>query len=108
LVNSNNEFRLCPIFDNGAGLLSDTRIEYPMTGDTYGLMDTVKAKTICDDFEEQMFISEKMYGENIKFKIQPKDIDQILEKADMYTSEERQRVYDVLCEQMRKYKYLFK
>ena len=37
-----------------------------------------------------------------------KKLDQILEKANIYPSEERQRVYDILIEQMRKYKYLFK
>ena len=108
LVNSKNEYKLCPIFDNGAGLLSDIRQDYPLSQDTYSLMETVKAKTICDDFEEQMFLSEKNYGENIHFSLSHKKLDQILEKANIYPSEERQRVYDILIEQMRKYKYLFK
>lgn len=79
-----------------------------MSQDTYSLMETVKAKTICDDFEEQMFLSEKTYGENIHFSLSHKKLDQILEKENIYPSEERQRVYDILIEQMRKYKYLFK
>ena len=52
--------------------------------------------------------SSKTYGENIHFSLSHKKLDQILEKANIYPSEERQRVYDILTEQMRKYKYLFK
>lgn len=107
ICDSKNEYRLCPIFDNGAGLISDTRIEYPMTEDVYKLMDSVKSKTICDDFEEQMFLSEKLYGENIRFQFEHKDLDKLLESADIYSDKERQRVYDIVSEQMRKYKYLF-
>ena len=45
------EFAYCPIFDNGAGLLADTKMDYPLTEDVYDLIKQVKAKTICGDFD---------------------------------------------------------
>lgn len=43
----------CPIFDNGAGLLSDTTMDYPIDEDIYKLIDSVSGKTISSDFYEQ-------------------------------------------------------
>ena len=72
LMNEKGEFAYCPIFDNGAGLLADTTMDYPMSGDVYLLMKEAKAKTICDSFDEQLDISEVLYGENIKFNFTQK------------------------------------
>ena len=40
-----DEFALCPIFDNGAGLLADITMDYPMDGDIYEMIGEVKGKT---------------------------------------------------------------
>ena len=50
----------CPIFDNGAGLLADATMDYPLSGDVYRLMDNVQSKTICSEFDEQLDISEAL------------------------------------------------
>ena len=47
LMNGKGDYAYCPIFDNGAGLLADTTMDYPLTGDIYTLMEKVQAKTIC-------------------------------------------------------------
>lgn len=107
LMNGKGEFAYCPIFDNGAGLLSDTTMDYPMNDDIYQLMDNVQPKTICSDFDEQLDISEALYGENIRFMFSEKDVQRLLEKADIYLEQQKNRVETIIRMQMRKYRYLF-
>ena len=54
LMNEKEEFAYCPIFDNGAGLLADTMMDFPLSEDVYTLMRQAQAKTICADFDEQL------------------------------------------------------
>ena len=67
LMNGAGMFKYCPIFDNGDGLLSDTILDYPLGEDTFDLMETVRAKTVSTDFDEQLDVSEHLYGCNLKF-----------------------------------------
>ena len=110
LMNDNKEFALCPIFDNGAGLLSDTTLDYPLSEDIYKLIDSVKSKTFSTSFEEQTEISEMLYGINIEFTFTKKDVDNLLnsKEAMIYSEEIRERVRKVIFEQMRKYPVYFK
>lgn len=108
LVNEKGEFRLSPVFDNGAGLLSDTRIEYPMSEDPLKLIGTVKAKTFCDSFAEQLETAEKLYGDNISFSFGYKDVKAIVDAADIYPEDMRQRVTDIVMSMRNRYGYLFK
>ncbi len=107
LMNEKGEFSYCPIFDNGAGLLSDTLMEYPLRGDVYELMKHSRAKTICDDFDEQLDISEELYGVNVKFSFTEKDVRELLQNVTEYSPEEKRRVETIICAQIRKYRYLF-
>lgn len=107
LMNGKGEFAYCPIFDNGAGVLSDTSMYYPLEEDIYDLIKGAKPKTICDDFDEQLDISESLYGNNLKFRFTKKDVREIIERAEMYSQKEKKRVEDIVLEQMRKYSYLF-
>lgn len=108
LMNEVGEFKYCPIFDNGAGLLSDIRQDYPLGQDVYGQIDEVQAKTICFDFEEQLDISEAKYNANLRFSFTKEDVDELIDKADIYSAEERERVRMILYTQMRKYTDLMK
>ncbi len=108
LMNPDGEFMYCPIFDNGAGLLSDTTMDYPMDEDVYLLIGDVEAKTISRDFNEQVDLSEELYDENIHFHFTKSDIRILLEQAEQYPREVLRRVETILFEQMRKYQYLFK
>ena len=109
LTNGMGEYRLCPFFDQGASLLADTTMDYPLGDDVYKLIDKVKPKTFCQDFSEQLDIAEKLYGEHIRFSFTHKDIDNILAglPEGMYSDLIINRVRTILYEQMRKYRYLF-
>ena len=107
LMNEKGEFAYCPIFDNGAGLLADTTMDYPLQGDVYELMRRPQAKTICTDFDEQLDISEELYGVNMKFEFTEKDVRKLLEGVTEYSQEEKRRVERIICAQIRKYSYLF-
>lgn len=108
LVNDERQYAYCPIFDNGATLLSDTTMDYPMGQDIGSLIGKVRAKTFCGSLDEQLDIVEKLYGEQIQFYFDKKDIKQLLEKDTIYPDEEKARVMEILMQQMRKYQYLFK
>ena len=107
LMNGNGKFKYCPIFDNAAGLLSDTTMDYPLCKNVYDLMKKAKSKTICSDFDEQLDVSEKLYGNNIKMAFTHKDVSEIIQNANNYSDLEKDRVENIIFEQMRKYKYLF-
>ena len=82
-------------------------MDYPINDDIYQLMDNVQSKTICSDFDEQLDISEALYGENIRFMFSEKDVQRLLEKADIYPEQQKNRVETIIRMQMRKYRYLF-
>ncbi len=109
LVNGYGEYRLCPIFDQGAGLLSDTTMDYPMDGDLYEMINRVKPKTFCDSFSEQLDTSDKLYGRNITFSFTKKDVDLLLKNVpeEIYPSEIKERVQTILYERMRQFPNLF-
>lgn len=108
LMNGEGRFSLCPVFDNGGALLSDTAIDYPLSEDPLILMREVKAKTVSTDFDEQLDISEKLYGCNLKFSFTKKEVAKLLEEAAGYSEEIRNRVETILYQQMDKYRYLWK
>ncbi|WP_026516503.1 hypothetical protein [Butyrivibrio sp. MC2021] len=108
MMNDKKEFRLCPIFDNGAALLSDTKMDYPLDRDCFTYIDKVKAATFCDSFEEQLEISEKLFGQCIHFSYDEKTAKTIIDAAAIYDEEVKKRVFDVIMQMRRKYKYIFK
>ena len=107
LTDSRHTFRLCPLFDHGASLLSDTRLDYPTGRDPLELISTAHPKTFCDSFEEQIDIAEKLYGHQIRFSFKYADVKAVLDQAAVYPPEIRQRVLDIIMEQRRRYRYLF-
>lgn len=107
LMNEEGKFAYCPIFDHGAGLLSDTTMDYPIGDSIEGLMEEVEAKTICSSFDEQLDISERLYKENLKFTFTEKDVEKLLAQVQIYSMEEKERVKMIIIMQMRKYQYLF-
>ena len=108
MMDRKGKYHLCPIFDQGAALLSDTTYDYPMNVDSYTLMKSVKSKTFSSDFDEQLDVVEKLYGKTIQFTCTKRQIKEMLNQCTEYSEEERNRVYDILCVQFDKYSYLFK
>lgn len=109
LMNSKNEFAYCRIFDNGACLLSDTTMDYPIVenANIYDLMQECHSKTFSRDFDEQLDASEALSGENIKFTFTKKDVISLLDECNRYSQEIRKRVETIILYQMNKYQYLF-
>lgn len=107
LMNGEGEFTYCPIFDQGAGLLSDTTMDYPLGGDTVDYMREARAKNFCNSFDHQLDISEKLYGRQMKLAFTKKDVKELLDAATIYPEEVRKRVEEVIYLQMKKYGYLF-
>ncbi len=107
LMNDKKDFRLCPIFDNGAALLADTKMDYPLGRDVYAQMESVKPKTFSDSFEEQLEISEQLYGTSISFSYTEKDVEEIVDHIEGYGIQEKERVKEVIAQTRRKYGYLF-
>ena len=83
-------------------------MDYPLGADIYEEIDDVRSKTFSDRFDEQLEISEVLYGNNIYFYFTDKDVDRILAKTDIYSDDVKNRVKDIISEQKRKYSYLFR
>lgn len=107
LMDGAANYKLCPIFDNGAALLSDTSLDYPLSGDIFEMMDEVKSKTICTDFDEQLDAVEKAFGYQLKFDFDKNDVDLLLDTQTQYPKEIIERVRTILYQRIRKYQYLF-
>ena len=108
LMNGKGDYKYCPVFDNGAGLLSDTTMDYPMEQDIYQMISEVKSKSVSQNFDEQLDVAENLYGQNLHFLFTKKNVSDIVNNADMYPLEERKRVELIIYSQMNKYKYLFR
>lgn len=107
LQDNEENYYYCPIFDNGAALLADTFMDYPLGGKIDEMIADVKAKTICQDFDEQLDIVEKLYGRHIAFHFDRKEVEKLLENEQYYPEEIKQRVLAIVMNQRRKYQYLF-
>ena len=107
LINDRKEYRLCPCFDHGAALLSDTTLDYPMGTDPIRMIKTAKPKTFCEDFDEQLDIAEELYGQHIRFHFDYSTVKSIMDQADIYDKAVRDRVLTIIMYQQRKYSYLF-
>lgn len=108
LMNGDGEYSYCPIFDNAAGLMSDTTQDYPLNEDIYEMLGDVKAKTVSTDFDRQLDAVEQLYGEQIHFNFTKDDVKNLIDRATEYPTQIRRRVEDILYSQMNKYRYLFK
>ncbi|MBO7676467.1 MAG: hypothetical protein J6S49_03025 [Erysipelotrichaceae bacterium] len=93
----------CPIFDNGAALLSDTRNDYPLEEDELRMVKTVRSKTLIEDFEQQLTALEKLYRSDIEFSFTDDDIMKLANEATEYDEKIRKRVIRILISQRQKY-----
>lgn len=107
LMNGQGKTALCPFFDQGAGLMSDTSLDYPLGIDPMIMLDEVQAKTVCASFEEALDAAEKLYGYHLKFSFAKSDVGKLIDSAGIYSDEEKRRVETIIFQQMRKYQYLF-
>ena len=107
MTNDKKEYKTAPIFDNGAGLLSDTTMEYSLEQDHLLMLDNVRAKTFCDDFVKQLDSAEQLYGKKIVFNYGFNEVKNIVDKYDIYNEQIKKRVVDVVMQLRHKYEYMF-
>lgn len=101
-----DKFSLCPYFDFGLSLLSDTN-DYPLDCDVYESMSRVKGKPFDNDFDLQVDAAEELYSIQLKIKFNDADIIKTVEKyKDYYGKEAINRVTDILLARKRKFNYL--
>lgn len=106
ILKPDGDYRFCPIFDNGASLLSDTTMDYPLTMDTSAAIDATHPKTFADSFDEALEIAERLYGSKLTFSFTRSDIQSLLNTEPFYAKEQKSRILEVLTDRMRKYAYL--
>ena len=107
ILDRNGQYHLSPVFDHGAALLSDLSLDYPLAMNVYDAIDSVQAKTFSTDFEEQLTLSEELYGDPIHFSYTERDLKNILAQEHYYPEEYKRRCFDVLMDRGIKYNYLF-
>ena len=107
VMTDGNTFEPAPIFDNGLTLLSDTMMDYPLSGDLMAMIAKVKPSVFWDSFSEQTDISEKLFGTNVTFSFTYQDVCDIVNAADIYSAEVRRRVIEIVMQMKQKYAYLF-
>ncbi len=106
------QYRLCPFYDMGLSLFSDTKESYPMDKSFEENRKNIIAKPFSRDFDEQLDVANSLYGCHLKFPFWEKEIikrlGDIKEKtAGIYTEQEVDRVIKVLRYQAGKYRYMF-
>lgn len=101
-------YRLSLVFDNGLALLADTAMDFGLGKSLEECLERIEAKPFCRSFDEQLDAAEKMYGYNLHFSFDKKDVERILVGyAERYSDEIIGRVRELLYQQMRKYRYMF-
>lgn len=68
VIKYGNEYDYCPIFDNGAGLLSDTRLS-SMDIEPKALISSLRARPFNMSFTRQMNTARSLYGNQLSMPI---------------------------------------
>jgi len=97
-----------PIFDNGAAILSDTRLDYPLEEEELKMIRNVHSKTIMEDFDELLTALERLYSCDLHFSFSDSDIIDIVSSASQYSQQIQNRVIRILIHQRQKYLNYFK
>ena len=58
--------RPCTLFDSGAAFLSDTKYDYPLNKNIYGLIASAQSKPFSVNFDKQVLACEDLYGVQLK------------------------------------------
>ena len=99
-----NEFKYCPVFDNGSALFSDMTMDFPLDMDYEACIKHIQAKPFDRSFDEQMEAAEALYGIQFYFWFDRKAVEDVLCGAgELYDEQVIARVFQVLKEQMRIY-----
>lgn len=84
-------FDLCPIFDFGAGLLSNVR-DYPMDVEPRAQMKQLRAQPLNTTFARQVHAAQSIYGSQLQWEFSAADVAAALEEPLEFYAE-RDRTY---------------
>lgn len=102
-----NVYALCPIFDQGLALFSDTTIDYQLEKSIDDCIKKISAKPFSLDFDLQLDAAEDLYGIQLHFNFEKSDVKALLENfAYEYQPQIKDRIENLIYRQMRKYQYL--
>lgn len=92
-------FDYCPIFDNGAGLLSNTQLS-PMDIEPAALIRAVKARPFNTTFNRQIITARSLYGSQLQIpRFTRKELTEILQPMlAYYAPRDRGMITDRVCE----------
>ena len=100
--NKEKAFDYCPLFDNGAAFLSDTRNDYPLGENPLKQAQKVKAKPFSKSFDIQVSACHDLYGEQLEIDpnicISPEVYNNI---SDMYGNQIAERLSALFDRQCR-------
>ena len=109
------EYRLCPVFDMGDSLFSDTKESCPLTKGMVECYHAVAAKPFSETFDEQLNIANELYGNFLQFDISTTDmINAVRDMVNVRTSDVRyqaveiRRIGEILRFQTKKYQKMFR
>ena len=99
VIEKNGQFSYCPIFDNGAGLLSNTQM-LPMDIEPIALIKTQVARPFNTTFTRQMNAARFLYGKQLQMpKLSRKDIlETITPFLEYYAQRDRGYIADRICD----------
>jgi hypothetical protein len=101
-------YRNSPHFDNGLALFSDTNSDFLLDRSIQDCFHLIQAKPFSLSFEEQADEAVMLYGRQLKFHFQMKDVqNEIVKFKEIYDDRILERVKLIFREQMRKYQYMF-
>ncbi|MBO7450549.1 MAG: hypothetical protein J6U54_09285 [Clostridiales bacterium] len=95
VMEKNGQFDYCPIFDNGAALLSNT-MDNPLDIDPRALIKNIKARPFVTTFNRQVIAATSLYGKQLNIKkFSEKEIREILSiPLSFYASRDRSYIAD--------------
>lgn len=99
VLERDGQYAYCPIFDNGAGLLSNVQFA-PMDIAPAGLIRDVKARPFNTTFNRQMITIRNLYGSQLQIpKFTRKQLKEILQPIlEYYAHRDRGIIADRVCE----------
>lgn len=106
---TNDAYSLCPLFDNGLSLLSDTSLDFPMERPIEDCLKAVEAKPFSRYFDDQLDAAEELYGIQLKYLFNTHDVRDVIDTfRPIYGDDICNRCETLIRRQMRHYGYLVK
>lgn len=100
-------YSLCPLFDNGLSLLSDTNMDFPLERPIEDCLKAVEAKPFSRHFDEQLDAAEELFGIQLKFSFNTHDVRDVIDTfRPIYGDDICNRCETLIRRQMRHYGYL--